>query len=168
MDNNKLSGRVKVRYKESAERLGISYDDYIQQGEKGYRYCSRCLKWKLRRYFLEYEYTKSHYSGICKVCTDGKSTPAKAARVSWGPSLRAADLLGISVEVYLQKRSEGFRWCSDHKGWFDAKDMLEGRNPQITKCEDCNKARQKEIRARKGRDKNKNQMEIRGEITTGD
>jgi len=147
--SDKINGRALARYKENAERLGIPLEDYLTKGQSGKRYCSRCLKWKMRSSFKEFHNTTTYYSGICKACAPGKTAHKSQNSVTWGPSLRASAKLGISIEVYLQKRSEGFRWCTDHKDWFDARDMLEGSNPSITRCKDCNKTRQADFRARK-------------------
>jgi len=140
------SGRVLIRYKENAERLDIPLQEYLEQGQSGKRYCSKCLKWKLRRFFREFETTKTYYSGICKTCTPGHSVPAKVNPSQWGPALRAAKKIGIDVKEYLEKRQQNFRWCTDHKDWFDATDMLEGTNPSITRCKGCNRTRQQELR----------------------
>lgn len=147
----KQSGRVTVRYKENAERLGIPFTEYIQKGQSGQRYCSKCLKWKVRRLFPEFEGQSAYYSGICFSCKSGKRAPAKVQSSLWGPALRAAKKLDIDIDVYLAKRAEGFRWCSDHKDWFDAKEILEkGNNPQITRCKDCNRTRQQDWRRKHG------------------
>ena len=141
-----IDGRIMARYKESALRLGIPLAFYLSQGQSGKRYCSRCLKWKRKFTFRGYLRNSTYYSGICKLCTTGKSSPRKVDPAIWGPSLRAAAKIGITVELYLQKRSENYRWCSDHKDWFDATTLLEGNNPNITRCKDCNRARQAAFR----------------------
>ena len=145
MDSD-IDGRSMARYKENALRLGIPLALYISQGQSGKRYCSRCLKWKRKFTFRGYLRNSTYYSGICKLCTAGKSSPRKVDPAIWGPSLRAAAKIGIPIDTYLKKRSEGHRWCSDHKGWFDARLLLEGNNPNITRCKDCNRIRQAAFR----------------------
>jgi len=140
------NGRALARYKENAERLNIPLEEYIEQGEAGKRYCSVCLKWKQRSSFLEYAYTLSYYSGICKACSPGKSAHKSQNKATWGPSIRAAAKLGISVKLYLEKRAQNLRWCSDHQEWFDATELLEGNNPSITRCKEANRTRQQEFR----------------------
>ena len=125
-----IDGRTMARYNNNAKRLGIPITVYLEQGQAGKRYCSKCLKWKRRYTFRGYVHNSTYYSGICKLCTDGKTAPRGVNPAIWGPSLRAAAKIGIKVELYLRKRAEGYRWCSDHKGWFDAAVMLlKGKNP---------------------------------------
>ncbi len=148
-----ISGRVLIRYKENAERLDIPLDKYLQQGQSGKRYCSRCLKWKRRSSFREYSHTTTYYSGICKACTPGKAAHKSQNSATWGPSIRAAKSIGCTITEYLFKRKEGFRWCTDHKDWFDARDMIvDGK--QITKCRPCNATRQADFRRRRKVSKN--------------
>jgi len=143
-----MNGRVLVRYKENAKKLGLSYEEYLQNGNSGKRYCSRCLRWKQRRYFKEYSYTKTYFSGVCKACSLGISAPSKVNHTSWGPSLRAAKKLGIEIKEYLEKREQGYRWCTDHKDWFDATEMLGGKTA-IIRCNSCSRMRQQSIRDQK-------------------
>ena len=154
VEQSTIPGRILIRYRESAERLNIPLSDYLRHGYAGERYCSTCLVWKKRRYFHEYSNTSTYFSGTCKACIPARTAPAKIDNALWGPALVAAAKLDMDVVLYIQKRREGFRWCTDHKAWFDASDMLEGNNPQITRCRDCNRTRQQEFRDQRKRRKN--------------
>jgi len=138
--------RELTRYTITAKKLGISLDEYLAKGESGRRYCSRCLKWKSRSSFLEYEHTKTYYSGICKVCTKVKSTPKGVDKARWGPSIAAANRIGIPIKEYMAQKDLGFNWCVDHKGWFEPKNVT-----TAVRCDPCNRKRQEEYRAKKKR-----------------
>jgi hypothetical protein len=132
-------GRALARYRATAKTLNIPLEDYIAQGEAGKRYCSKCHTWKLRRAFKEYENTKTYYSGICKKCNPAKPAPKGVEKAFWGPAIAAANRIGVTITEYLEKRSQGLRWCVDHKGWFET---------ELTtiRCNPCNKIRQQAFR----------------------
>jgi len=119
-----IDGRRLNRYKITAARLGIDLTLYLEQGGLGNRYCIKCLKWKKRSQFLEYSSTISSFTGVCKTCRGFKKKPAKVKGSDWGPAVSAAKALGITPKEWLDKRKAGFRWCTTHKAWFDAKEIL--------------------------------------------
>lgn len=141
-----ISGRAKIRYQESAIRHNLDLAEYLSKGSSGLRYCSVCKKWKKRSNFLEYKYTKNSYIGTCNPCRSGKTAPRDVKKSAWGGTLRASGMLGITPKEYLAKREEGSRWCTDHKGWFDAKDKIEAGGTRIIRCIQCNRDRQKGYR----------------------
>jgi len=136
----RLDGRRLNRYKITAQRLGIKLSEYLLQGGLGNRYCIKCLKWKLRRNFLEYSSTVSSFTGTCKPCRGFKRKPAKVAGKDWGPAVSAAKALGITPKEWLAKRASGLRWCTTHKDWFDATSILNSPKYQggaIIRCRAC-------------------------------
>jgi len=140
MTTETMDPRRLNRYRITAGRLAIPLDIYLSNGAAGQRYCTACQKWKKRSGFLEYESTKASFTGICKVCRGGKRRPAKIEGRLWGPAQRAAAKLGMDPKDYLAKRQDGQRWCTTHKGWFDANPILESPRYQggsIIRCRPC-------------------------------
>lgn len=135
-----IDSRQLNRYKITAERLKIPLELYLSNGASGKRYCSKCLKWKRRSSFLEYISTQTSFAGVCKPCRGVKRKPVKVEGRLWGPAIRAANKLKISVKEYLDKREEGMRWCTTHKEWFNANEILESPRYQggsIIRCRPC-------------------------------
>ena len=138
-----MDPRRLARYKATALRLEISLVDYLHQGALGKRYCVGCKRWKGRRSFQEYSSTKSSFAGKCKACLGVKRRPAKLEGRFWGPAVRAAKVIGCTPEEYIAKRRQQQRWCTTHKGWFDASTTL--NSPRYTggtiiRCRPCHVA----------------------------
>ena len=135
-----MDPRRLARYKATALRLNIALEDYLYQGSLGKRYCVECRKWKGRKSFQEYDSTKSSFAGSCKLCLGIKRRPAKVEGRYWGPAIRAAKAIGCTTVEYVSKRKQGQRWCTTHKGWFDATATLDSSKYMggaIIRCRPC-------------------------------
>jgi len=145
-----ISGKLVRRnyqYQLTAAKLNLPLEEYLSKGKQGYRYCSKCLTWRKRTFFHEYLHTKNFYSGICKRCTPGLSAPKGIDPRIWGAAVRSSVITGLTPKEYIKKREDGFRWCFEHKGWFDASNMIREGGPRISKCKACNARRAADGRA---------------------
>ena len=139
-----MDTRRKARYEATAKRLGLELGTYLYKGSKGSRFCTICRRWKHKDRFLLYSYTKTHYAGVCIICRGKAIKPAEVKGKSWGPSVRAAAATKVSAKEYITLRESGQRWCSDHKGWFNASEILGSKRYKggtITRCLACNRSR---------------------------
>ena len=89
--------------KVAAKKLGISYDEYMDKIDAGFRWCTICKSWKPILEFYKSSSRKCGVSSLCKDCNNVRQS--KSHRM--GPSTRERRI----------KKLQGLMWCRDCQKW---------------------------------------------------
>ncbi|MGA9378993.1 MAG: HNH endonuclease [Phormidium sp.] len=104
-----------------AKKIGISFEEYISNIEAGFKWCTKCKKW---RHIGDFVKDKSRHDGrkcVCINCDSKRKMP--------GPPLRERK----------SKMIEGFAWCRGCKKWLPSPEIRAG----VCKIHAASEARQR-------------------------
>ncbi len=80
------SGRALGVLKQAAQRVGLSFDDYIARRKAGQKHCVDCRTWKPSGYF---NVDQSRYDGLAAKCRECSSKRGKESYTPVAPEDRA-------------------------------------------------------------------------------
>ena len=138
------NNRAMAQVRRTAARYNLDLDIHLAKGNAGEVYCPRCKVYKGKENFPPTRYNLA-FVRLCYTCRGTEPEPEGwrgdnpyLAGKKFGPMVAAARKLGIPIIEYLTHVQNNERWCSLHKGWFDASGLLTRRSDKtIRLCLKC-------------------------------
>ena len=153
---------VRRNYHNSAKRHHLLWREHFAMMGDGYIYCKVCKIYKLGEAFDFPTPKYGVYIATCVVCKGVVKDPLNwrgdniyLQSKTWTSVVKGSNALGITTDEYVNKLHQNLRWCTTHKGWYDASTVLDilltkhGKVTGLIRCRPCDAELKRKGRERK-------------------